>query len=278
MNTDFVTTTFAFSETAPSWQQAVHELTASQLNALIAGAIPAIHLKNFATAKECRRFCTALQEQDIKQQAAHTSPMNLVGSNFANFKGTQKSEYFATVETSYADIAKLTRVSLDPLQRMLDRLNAIWPDAVDIAQEPGYGRYFAGGVKSRVNGSQLHFDYVPLLRPDFQIGQIIDQLAWNLYLDMPGTTGQTRLYNAPIAAQRATHTASHWDNKLSADQVAMKQHYTFHGQVGEVVLFNTRYPHTIVVDEPKISKSGELRTQIGSFIGRLSNNKLILWS
>ena len=278
MNTTSAAVGFTAAKEISLWTKPANQLDTRQLYALIAGDIPAIHLKHFATATECAQFCTALLEQDIQQQAAHTSPMNLIGSNFANFRGHNKAEYFATVETSYADIAKLTQVSFNPLQRMLDRLNTIWPDSVNIAEEPGYGHYFAGGVKSRVNGSQLHFDYVPLLRPDFQIGQIVDQLAWNLYLAMPATTGHTTIYNAPIAAQRATQTASSWNNKLSLDHVADKQHYTFHGQVGEVVLFNTRYPHTIVVDEPEINESGELRTQIGSFIGRLANNNLILWS
>jgi hypothetical protein len=41
------------------------------------------------------------------------------------------------------------------------------------------------------------------------------------------------------------------------------------------VIINTRYPHDITVEN---AAQGETRAQTSSFIGRLSNDDLILWS
>ena len=46
-------------------------------------------------------------------------------------------------------------------------------------------------------------------------------------------------------------------------------------QIGEVVIINTRYPHDVLVGEVA---PGEWRAQTSSFIGRLPDDRLVLWS
>lgn len=53
------------------------------------------------------------------------------------------------------------------------------------------------------------------------------------------------------------------------------QHYTFRPRRGELILFNTRYPHRVVVDRVPV---GQDRIQVGSFIGRTKDDRLVLWS
>ncbi len=53
------------------------------------------------------------------------------------------------------------------------------------------------------------------------------------------------------------------------------QSFTFRPAIGEVVIINTRYPHEVIIDG---LADGEWRVQISSFIGRLPNDELILWS
>lgn len=274
------------------WQQVAHTLSANTLQELINGHLAAIHVRQFATAAECRRLCQALRHAAIDRRAATTSPMTLIGSNFSNCRGHSKDDYFATVEPAYRDLQTLTETAgFDPLQRLLAQLSTVWPEAVGVATEPGYGRYFAGGIKTRVQGSPLHFDYVPRFTRAYRIGQINAQLSWNLYLEMPQNTGSTTIYKAPIdASLKVDATAADlalvdsqpgsvwdavWDNRLAPEQVDGAAAYTFRPEVGELVLFNTCHPHTVSVDQ---LAPGEWRAQAGSFIGRLDDDSLVLWS
>lgn len=263
-------------DTSPTpWVTAATTLSRTSIEQLLNGEIPAIHIRDFASADECERFCQQLEKVKNSARAATTSPMQLIGSNFANYRSADKNDYFASVDPSYRILQTLTETSFDPLQRMLKVLREAWPEPVNIASESGYGRYFAGGVKTRNAGSALHFDYVPLLAPDYQIGQIVDQFSWNLYLAVPTATGATTVYNAPVQPQRASTASADWNNLIDPERVKNNESHHFQPQVGEAVLFNTRYPHTIEMNE---SAASEKRTQIGSFIGRLSSGELILWS
>lgn len=258
------------------WGEAGSELSPEVLRSLMAGEIPAIHLADFATTAECGRFCAALRETEVEVRAASTSPMAIVGGNLSNFRGESKTAYFAGVEPAYRDTDKLFEASFDPLQRMIDRLAAAWPARVRVAAEPEpHGRYFAGGVKSRVEGSALHFDYVPYLLGGYAICDITDQFSWNLYLEVPSDTGHTTVYDAMVRTRPADRFGVQWNNKLPSESVAGAASYTFMPRVGEAVLFNTRCPHTITVES---IAAGERRTQIGSFIGRMPDDELVLWS
>lgn len=260
----------------PRWGEPERELSPEILRSLMAGAISAVHLEDFASRAECRQFCAALCDAAVDSRPASTSAMTIVGGNLSNFRGAGKGDYFAGVEPAYRDLRKLTEASFDPLPRMIDRLAAAWPAPVRIASEPEpYGRYFAGGVKSRVEGSALHFDYVPYLLDGYEICKIGDQFSWNLYLEVPSGTGQTTVYDAMVRERPGDRPGVQWNNKLSPESVAGASAYAFMPRVGEAVLFNTRCPHTITVESVP---AGERRTQIGSFIGRMPDDQLVLWS
>ena len=62
---------------------------------------------------------------------------------------------------------------------------------------------------------------------------------------------------------------------LDSRWVEESESYTFWPMIGEVVLINTRYPHEVIVEN---LAADEWRVQFSSFIGRLPNNDLILWS
>ena len=258
------------------WRPPATALSETSLRALMAGEIPAIRLPGFATADECCRFCDAIRGAADLGRPAATTPMTLIGSNFANHVGT-RSEYFHTVEPSYGNIGRLTAATgWVPLTRMIERLRAVWPGRVDIAAEPGFGRYFAGGIKTRTGGSSLHYDFARHTASDHAIGAVEDQLGCNLYLELPAHTGQTTVYNYRVprdggAAGRGN--AKHMG--LDARVIAGAEFFTFRPSAGEVVIINTRNPHEIDMDG---LLAGEWRAQTSSFIGRLANDDLTMWS
>lgn len=258
------------------WGEPRRRLDRDALDALLAGTAPAIHVAGFASADECAAACRAIRDPSLPRRAATTSPMDLIGSNFSNHAGPLKSDYFDTVPGAFADQATVFAGAFDVMGRVIESLSAAWGTPVDYAREPGpYGRYFAGGIKTRLAPSHLHFDYVPHFSPDYAIGRIVDQLSWNLFLEMPDGTGETTLYRAPVSrdTRPATTGASYTALPESAVRGAAK--YVFRPRIGELVLFNTRNPHRVAVEgvEP-----GQCRTQVGSFIGRTPHDRLILWS
>ncbi len=260
----------------PGWGVPARELGPQVLRSLMAGEVAAVHLEDFASAAECRLFCAALRDVEVESRTASTSPMVIVGGNLSNFRGKTKADYFAGVERAYRDTDKLVAASFDPTERMIARLAAAWPARVRVASEPEpFGRYFAGGVKSRVQGSALHFDYAPYLLEGYGICDITDQFSWNLYLEVPSGTGQTTIYDAMVCERPVDRPGVQWNNKLPPESVAGAASYTFMPRAGEAVLFNTRCPHTITVESVR---EGERRTQIGSFIGRMPDDELVLWS
>ncbi|MFT5394341.1 MAG: hypothetical protein ACI8PT_004552 [Gammaproteobacteria bacterium] len=266
------------ANTAP-WKAPVDGLTNAALDALVSGDIPAIHIPCFASSTECDQFVTALNSSAGRE--ADTSPMRLVGSNFSNHHGRDKDAYFQTVSASKANLSALTAASFDPVERLISQLQRIWDGSVTIANEGSpYGEYFAGCVKTRVAGSALHYDFVPDMVSNYSIAEISAQLSWNLYLEMPTQTGETTLFNRRVdpandRERREPGAKARWENLVKSSTVEGVAQYNFRAQVGELVLFNTRCPHTVTVSS---IASHERRTQIGGFAGLTPRRDFILWS
>lgn len=260
-----------------AWQQPAKELNQSNLRALIAGEIPALLISHFATAEECSAICHAIRSHAALADDAKTTRMTLIGANFSNYAGDGKAGYFDLVAPSYQALRLvLADAGFDPLKRMIDRLSAIWPAEVDVASEPGFGRYFAGGIKTRASSGHLHYDFAPHTADGFAIAQITDQLGWNLYLDMPAKTGETTAYRRPVPRDGG-RAGSGPVRALNLDQgyIDGAEAFTFRPNIGDVAIINTRYPHDIMVEN---ARPDEWRAQTSSFIGRLKDDRLILWS
>ena len=258
-----------------SWREPAHALDGDAMRALVAGEIPAIHLEGFASPAECEALCRAVHGGTAPGREAATSPMTIYGGNLSNFRGASRAEYFADVERAYRAVDAIHAASFDPLERILEALRRAWHGSVDVAHEEAFGRYFAGCVKSRGQGSALHYDFVPYLLDGYGICDIVEQLSWNLYLEVPAGTGATTVYDAMVRARPPGQGRDFWDNLLPAERVAHARAYTFMPRVGEVVLLNTRCPHSIEVE---LDDDAERRTQVGSFIGVKPDESLVLWS
>ncbi|MGI9418313.1 MAG: hypothetical protein ACR2RA_10805 [Geminicoccaceae bacterium] len=259
------------------WRQPAEALDQQSLRALIGGDLPAIRIEGFATPDECSAFCRAIRDHADGAEEAQTARMTLIGANFSNYAGGTVAGYFDLVGPSYEAVrAILTDAGFDPLERMIERLRAVWPADVDVASEPGRGRYFAGGIKTRSSSGHLHYDFAPHTADGFAIAGITDQLGWNLYLDMPENTGETTTYRREVPRQGGRIGSGPVRAlNLEQDYVENAEAFTFRPKVGDVAIINTRYPHDITVDN---AGPDEWRVQTSSFIGRLPDDRLILWS
>lgn len=257
--------------------QATDALSETSLRDLFAGDIPAIRLSGFASDQECARFCNAIREHSGAAKQAYTAKMTLLGANFSNFTGKSKGEYFETVDPSYALTDQLAQTAgFSPLQRFLETLRATWPDSVDVAHEPGHGRYFAGGVKTRATSGHLHYDFTPHSSTGYAIADITDQAGMNLYLEMPDNTGHTITYRRMIPREgRAAGDGPARVLNLDASYIEGADSFTFMPTIGDLIIINTRNPHDIIVEN---IQNNQWRAQTSCFIGRKPDNSLILWS
>ena len=258
------------------WTEAAVKLTSASLQAIVAGEKAAIRVTAFASPRECSQLCAAAQSAAVEQRDASTSPMQLIGANFSNHQGATKADYFALARSAASDLKQITQASFDPVARVIAALSAAWPQQVALAREDDeYGNYFAGCIKTRTANSNVHFDYVPLIAPEYSIGNIREQLAWNVYLAMPQNSGETTLYHKPVPHHRAPSTVPDKLNFIEPDYVENIESYSFKPNVGELAIFNSRFPHKISVD---VDHTREQRVQIGGFAGVMPDGQIVLWS
>jgi hypothetical protein len=153
---------------------------------------------------------------------------------------------------------------------MCDCLKAVGFINSGIACEPGFGRYFAGLIRQINNGARLHVDCSQIDAPDWQIGKINSQIAWNFYLQSPTGGGDCIVYDQQWSeAKEVYKEAGSYGYSMEAVKNAKCVHLS--PTEGEIFLFNCRNFHEVLkADSPRIA--------MGSFIGRMDDGELLLWS
>lgn len=257
-----------------TWTDEVeHELSTENLSLLLDNRIPAIRIRGFATQQECEAFATAAKNGNVQYYNV-SDKIGFIGLAQYQYRWTKtKEEFLADVPKAQADVAAVCAQSFDPLQRLMDLLRAVWPDKVEMAQEDGRP-YFAGIIRSTSDKIDLHVDWAPVNAPDYTIGAIDGQLGWNFFAEELESGGHTNVYNNP------------WNPEVVGGEIPKSYgldrsltegvpKFTYRASTGDVVIFNTRNPHEIA---PGVAKPGGSRVSIGSFVGRMPDNSLVLWA
>jgi len=258
----------------PTWTSArEHELTQENLKLLLDNRIAAIRIPGFASPDECRRFAAAAKNGNMQYYNV-SDRIGYIGLAQYQYRWTKtKEEFLADVPKARADVEAVFAESFDPLQRLMDRLRAVWPQPVDVARENGQP-YFAGIIRSTSDKIDLHVDWAPVNSPDYAIGAIDGQLGWNFFAEELESGGHTTVYNNP------------WDPEVRSGEIPKSYglgreltegvpNFVYRATAGDVVIFNTRNPHEI---SPGTTAPGGSRVSIGSFVGRMPDRSLVLWA
>ncbi|MBL8386192.1 MAG: hypothetical protein JNM90_24120 [Burkholderiales bacterium] len=260
---------------AGTWTAAAeHALSRASLAALLDNRIAAIRIPGFATPAECAAFARAARAGDLKYYSVEP-PVGYIGMAQYEYRWDRpKADYFADVPAANARLARVTAASFDPVARVIEHLAAVWDAPVGIGREEGLGEYYAGIVRIASQGIALHADFAPINSPAYAIGRIDAQLGWNFFAEDLPEGGETTVHNAPWNPVVAAGVIPQSYN-LPREVVAGAPSFTYAPTAGDVVLFNSRNPHEIA-GGPRVP--GRDRIGIGSFIGRMPDRSLVLWS
>jgi hypothetical protein len=247
-------------------------LNSDTLRELLDNRIGAIRIPGFASPEECRAFAAAARQGKVKAYSVGRR-IGYIGMAQYEYRWNHpKQDFFTAVPSALEDLRQVLDASFDPVARLMGLLQGVWPSRVEIAREE-MGEYFAGIIRFASEGVDLHADWAPLNAPGYAIGSIDGQLGWNFFAEELAEGGLTTVHNAP------------WNPDVKPGQippsygldrsvVAGAPSITYRPTAGDVVLFNTRNPHEISGGPPG---QGD-RISIGSFVGRMPDNRLVLWS
>jgi hypothetical protein len=265
---------------APAWcsltwsLRVADRLDRGALDALFANEIAAIRVKGFASRDECTAFCAATRAGALEYYNVEP-PVGYIGLAQYEYRwGKPKAAYFADVAAANAAQRAVFDRSFDPVGRVIEALRPAARGPVGIGEEPGLGPYFAGIVRVAAAGIKVHADFGPYNSPGYRVADIDAQLGWNVYFEMPGTGGETVVYNRPWSPHMEGDTPPQ-SYGLDGAAFASVERYVFRPEEGELVFFNVRNPHEVLAGEPGGARA---RISIGAFVGRLPDARLVLWS
>ena len=250
-----------------------HELTEENLRLLLDNKIAAIRIRGFATLDECARFATAAKQGNIQFYNV-SDRIGYIGLAQYQYRWTKtKQEFLDDAVKAQADVQAVFNNSFDPLARLMARLRDVWPQTVEMANEEGR-EYFAGIIRSTSDKIDLHVDWAPVNSPDYAIGAIDAQVGWNFFAEELESGGHTTVHNEPWNPEILDGEIPK-SYGLDRSLIEGAPNFVYRATTGDVVIFNTRNPHEIA---PGTAKPDGSRVSIGSFVGRMPDNSLVLWA
>jgi hypothetical protein len=248
----------------------VDQLDRLNVTALLSNSIAAIRVPRLLEEEACRASASSLLAHGFDYYENCEPPMGRIGiTQYEHY--LDKSGYLQKAPAATAVRRRCLMDLPDPLSIVIDQLSAIWRAPVGVANESGMD-YFAGLFRA-VSGAQLHADWGPRDGPDWVIGKVTAQLAWNLYYRAPALGGDLILYNRPWSPE-VEQTARQRFNDYDPAVVAGRRVHHLHPETGDLIIFNARNVHGVT----EASGSVEDRLSVSSFVGRLPDDSLVLWS
>ncbi len=261
-----------FHELKSTTWETVEELPLSEefLTMLFENRIPVIRIKQFATLEECAALVVQANLLGFGFYQDVNPKIERIGITIFEYNKVDKAEYFQAVERANAVQQRLTSKSFNPLERIMAKISECTGRTVRIAFEPSYGNYYAGLTRKIERGTQLHIDYAPAEQPNWEVGTVVAQLSWNLYLEQSSPNqGKTHIYNRQSYPKDEVYKIDSYG--YSDAVVAGADKTVFLPQVRDVVIFNTRNYHIV---EP----TNGYRVTFTSAIGLLPSGEIIFWS
>lgn len=243
---------------------------------LLNDEIPAIRLRNFVPKDNVAQLSTTISDTVFSLYENVYPPIGKIGITQFEHSSKNKKEYFDQVIDACLVRDRIFKESkVNPLELLKNVLSTLGFE-VHIAYEPEEGAYFAGLIRNMGGAADLHFDYAPYDAPDWSIGAVKKQVAFNLYVKLPAIGGETIVYNKlwePGVYEIFSNNDARSSYGFKKELIKGVNHMKIKPSLGDVWLFNSRNFHEV------LSSEGRDRFSISCFIGQTdSPTNLVIWS
>jgi hypothetical protein len=249
-------------------------LSTQGLDDLINNRVAAIVIPDFATQEECQQFAKVISQTALEYYKVGR-PAGYVGTTFVHYMKRPKGDYFNDVAAASSAVKAVTDQAFDPLERFKNTIRKHTDYAIGLAEEPGYGSYFAGIIRNLSGGANIHIDFAPqFAKGKNVVGEVETQMAWNVYIDQPYVGGETTVWNKQWNWTGDPVEDSKYP-EFTREGLSGVESLTFKGKPGSVVIFNSRNPHHVHEVPQGVANN---RIGMGSFMGPVGSRNLIMWS
>ncbi|MGW4276478.1 2OG-Fe(II)-dependent halogenase WelO5 family protein [Streptomyces seoulensis] len=248
--------------------------TRDLLAGLAAGRYAAVRVPDLLPPQRCAEVLAALEERvfDSYGRARVQPPVMRFGVGVSDHMadGGVRDSYWKALEGHHAAWRGLG-LSFDPFLACRDRLGEHWPGGVAVGRRDG--RELGDGVAREPNqGFLVHFD--DALREyttDLLDEPLIGQFAFNLYLAVPDSGGETVLWRHRWQPEDEAHRLP---ASYGYDEAVVRgaESLEIAPRAGEALLIDPRYFHAVRPSR------GARRIALGFAVGLGASGRLLTWA
>lgn len=248
-------------------------ITRADVAGLVAGRLAAVRVPGMLSAARCQAITAALanapmdryDESRVFPVVAKFGP----AINDHRSVGELREDYWDAARAAEKSWSTLG-LSDSPRDLCLAAFRDAWPD---VAPGRRQRREMHVGIVREINaGLQVHYDdAVREYAGRLLDGEVVAQLAFNIYVRVPPAGGETVLWRRrwqPDDESRRIPGGYGFQEAVVADT----QSLTLRPMLGEGFLFDPRHYHTV-----RPASDGR-RISIGCFVGLTDDGRLALWS
>jgi hypothetical protein len=258
--------------TNPFFQAATAKgLSRGNIESVAAGTVGALRLPNFLSAAECAVHTAALQPARLTPyNPTRYDPVTRLGPaiNEYNTDGLLPEAYWSQAESATRYWQRNRREDLRA--NCLARFRDAWGGHAGPARTSGR-ELFWGMVREVNSGMRPHWDEVVREFPhDFMDARPVVQMAFNVYLSMPDTGGETLIWPRRWQPADEDHRKGF---AYGSAMVFNEDPLVVGSRTGDALLFDPRNYHAVNEGD----ESGR-RISLAFFVGLTSWGGLIVWS
>ncbi|WP_081237122.1 2OG-Fe(II) oxygenase [Streptomyces viridosporus] len=249
------------------------EFSREHIAGLAAGRWTAVRVPGLRSEADCGRVVEALQSATFESYGRRrVQPTVLrfgVGVSDHRSGGRVADSYWPALDAAREAWRDLS-LPFDPLAEARQAIGSDWPGAVGVGRHKGR-EMGAGVVREAPQGFLVHYDDAEREFTEDLLGSpLVAQLAFNLYLSVPETGGETvvwrRRWHPRDESFRPPGSYGYTDGVVQdAEFIELKP------TVGEGLLFDSRNYHAV---RPS---AGDRRIALGFSIGLTADGNLLAW-
>ncbi|MFI5758965.1 putative 2OG-Fe(II) oxygenase [Streptomyces sp. NPDC051569] len=250
-------------------------LTDRHIANLAAGTLAAVRVPAFLSGPTCESAMAELDRLPTTDYdpARVPTPILRFGPALNDYRtpdgALDADRYWPAAEAARAAWSR-AGIRPDPIAVSLARLGSAWGAAV-VPATIGGRPVFGGTLREINNGALIHYDDLNREMPALFDQQLVAQLAFNVWVRIPGNGGETTVWRRRWEPADEDHRDAYGFQPAT---VTRCQHVTLAPQAGDALLFNSANFHAVRPNQGH----GQRRIAFSFFLGLTTTGQLTAWS